>query len=87
MLVNLLIVWGVVTGLWLALFIYSNIIEQKEEDGLFLDKAEDHLAQEQKELLARLERLSKPMWALGITSGVLLAVIGVLWIRSVFQTF
>ncbi len=87
MLVNLLIVWGVVTALWFVLFIYRNIIEEKEEDGLYIDKAEEHLAKEQQELVARIQRLSKPMWALGLTSGVLLVVIGALWIRSVFQTF
>ena len=87
MLVNLLIVWGVITAVWLVLFIYRNIIEGKEEDGMFLDKAEEHLAREQRELVARIERLSKPMWALGVTSGVLLAVIGALWIRSVLKMF
>ena len=76
----LLIIWGVETAIWIGMIMYKKILENREDDQLFLGKAEEHMAREQRELVARLERLDKPILALGITSGVMIVVIAGVWI-------
>ncbi len=84
----LLGIWGVVTLLLVMLMIYKSILENREDDQLFLDKAEDHLAREQKELVERLIQLDKPIMALGITSGALLLITAVVWVwRGLAENF
>jgi hypothetical protein len=83
----LLILWGAVTVGFIALLIYRGILSQREEDQLFLDAAEERLAAEQREVVGRLIRLSKPITALGVTSGALLVVIAALWIWEGLKNF
>lgn len=80
LLVILLIVWGAVTTLLILVMIYRSIVGMHEDDQLFLDRAEAQLEQEQKEVLSKLKRTDPWVKLLGITSGVLLAVIVGVWL-------
>ena len=77
---TLLVICGVVTFVLVAHMIYKNILENREDDQIFLDSAESHLAREQAELVARLMVLDKRIMILGIASGSLLLVSGVVWV-------
>ena len=71
----LLIIWGVVTAIFLALVAWRSVLSSHEDDQIFLDAAEEHMAREQRELVSKINMLSRPVLASGITSGVLLLVI------------
>lgn len=76
----LLITWAAITAALLVLWIYKGRLEDREEDQLFLDAAEEHIASEQRALVARLVRLNKPMMILGVLSGMLLIICFGMWI-------
>ncbi len=86
-LLYLAVAWGIITGVLILLLIYRSILSSREDDQLFLDAAEAHMAAEQREIVARLIRLSKPIAALGVLSGVLLLVIAGMWIWEGLKSF
>ncbi|MGH9594381.1 MAG: hypothetical protein ACRD5L_14925 [Bryobacteraceae bacterium] len=83
---GLVLVWTILTVLWLLLLGYRGVVANREEDQLFIGHSEDHLAKEQQEIVGTLTRLSKPLWALGISSGALFLVILVAWVWQGMQT-
>jgi hypothetical protein len=76
----LLIAWGVVTAVFIILLIWRGVLSSHEDDQIFLDAAEEHMAREQRELVAKISTLSRPLLISGILSGVLLLLAGGLWI-------
>jgi len=74
-LLYLLIAWGFVTAIFIFLFIWRSVLSSHEDDQIFLDAAEEHMAREQRELVAKINALSRPLMGIGILSGVLLLVI------------
>jgi len=78
----LLIAWGVVTAVFIVLFIWRSVLSSHEDDQIFLDAAEEHMAREQRELVAKIDSLSRPLMGTGILAGALLLIIAGMWLRE-----
>jgi hypothetical protein len=81
-LLYLLIAWGVVTAVFLVLLLRRSLLASHEDDQIFLDAAEEHMAREQRELVAKIDALSRPIMGTGILAGVLLLVIAGMWLKE-----
>jgi hypothetical protein len=83
----LLIAWGVVTGVLICLLIYRGTLETREGDQIFLDAAQESMANEQRAIVARIEALSRPIMLLIVVSGALLVVVAGIWLWQGFKNF
>ena len=83
----LLAFWGVITVALLCMLIYRSTLSAHEEDQIFLDAAGQSAANEQRVLVGRIERLSRPIILLLLSSGTLLVVIAGLWLWQGFRNF
>jgi thiosulfate reductase cytochrome b subunit len=81
-LLYLLIAWGVVTAVFLGLLFRRSLLSSHEDDQIFLDAAEEHMAQEQRELVQKINALSRPIMGTGILAGLLLLLIAGMWLRE-----
>jgi hypothetical protein len=86
-LLYLLIVWGVVTVIFILLITWRSVLSSHEDDQIFLDSAQDHIVREQRELIAKINGLSKPIMTSGITSGVLLLLIAGIFVYHGLKNF
>ena len=71
----LLIVWGIVTGVFLILLFYRSTLTRQEDDQLFIDESASSMATEQRELIAKVNKINPLVKTVGATSGVMLLVI------------
>ena len=83
----LLIAWGIVTVVFVILFVWRSVLSSHEDDQIFLDAAEEHMAREQRELVSKINSLSRPLLASGITSGVLLLLIAGIFVYHGLKNF
>jgi hypothetical protein len=83
----LLIIFGIVTAIFLALLLWRSILTTHEDDQLCIDAAGEHVAQEQRELIAKITRLSKPIATSGIAAGALLLLIAGMWLYQGLKSF
>ncbi|HEY6444516.1 MAG TPA: hypothetical protein VIY66_14365 [Candidatus Acidoferrales bacterium] len=83
----LLIAWGAVTALLICTMIYRGTVNNHEEDHIALGAGAQTLADEQRAIVSRIEKLSVASLVLGILSGVLLAVVAGMWLWQNFQSF
>ena len=74
----LIVVWAVVTGLFLALLAYNGTITRYEENQLFLDTSNANEIQLQAAVLSRVNRIVPYIRALGSLSALMtLLIIGI----------
>jgi hypothetical protein len=71
----LLIAWGIVTGILIVLLIYRSTLTMKEDDQLFLDESSSGMAAEQRELIAKVNKLNPLVKVLGASSGLMILVV------------
>ena len=71
----LLIAWGIVTGILTILLIYRSTLTMKEDDQLFLDESSSAMAAEQRELIAKVDKINPLVKVLGATSGLMILVV------------
>jgi hypothetical protein len=83
----MLIAWGIVTAVFLALLLWRNLLESHEDDQLFIDAAEEHMAREQRALIQRINTLSRPIMMTGILAGALLLASAGLWLYEGLRHF
>ena len=86
-LILLLVAWGVVTALLIVFLIYRSSLSTREEDQIFLGSAEEGMANDQRVLVARIEKLGRPITALIVLSSALLATAAGLWLWQAFKSF
>lgn len=75
MLTTLLIVWAGLTAVLVVLMIYRGTLNMHEDDQLFLDEAESHMAKEQEDLMKRMNKLTPWVRIFGACSALLIVVI------------
>jgi hypothetical protein len=86
-LLYLLIAWGIATAVFLALILWRSILTTHEDDQLCIDAAGEHMAQEQRELIAKITKLSRPIATSGIAAGALLLLIAGMWLYQGLKSF
>ncbi len=83
----LFIAWGAVTAVLICTMIYRGTLNIHEEEHIALGAGEQTLADEQRAIVSRIEKLSLASVVLGILSGVLLAIVAGMWLWQNFQSF
>jgi hypothetical protein len=87
LLMFLMVSWGVITAVLVILVIYRGTLSSREDDQIFIDAAEQHHYQEQQAVIAKISRLTKPIIALAVISGVLLLTSAGIWIYEGLKSF
>jgi hypothetical protein len=83
----LIVAWSIVTVALIIVWIYRSTLTNREEDQIFLDAAQESMAREQRAIVARIEKLSKPIMSLVVLSSTLLLVIAGIWLWQGFKNF
>jgi hypothetical protein len=84
----LLVSWGVITVVLVGLLIYRAVLSTREDDQIYLNKAEvSMMAGEQQVLIGRLQRLSRPITWLAVLSGLLLVGSAGVWLWNGLISF
>jgi len=80
--------WGAVSAVLVALVIYGNTLSIREDDELYLNKAEDHMmAREQRVLIAKMDQLKRVIIVLAVISGILLVAGASVWVWMGFHPY
>ena len=74
------IAWGVLTAVLIILLIYRSTLTMQEDDQLFLDESASGMAQEQMELMAKVNKINPLVKGLGWASGLMFLVIAGMFI-------
>jgi hypothetical protein len=68
----LLIAWGIVTALLIVLLFYRSTLTRQEDDQLFIDDSARSRATEQRQLIAKVNRVNPLVNMAGATSGLMI---------------
>lgn len=79
-LLTLVVLFAISVVVWIALLIYKGRLEREEEDKVFLGTTPERLKAEDAALLEKVNRLSKPIWIVGVISVLLLCGAVAVWI-------
>ena len=71
----LLIAWGIVTVVFIALLFYRSTLTRQEDDQLFIDESSSSRATEQRQLIDKVNKVNPLVKMAGATSGVMILVI------------
>jgi hypothetical protein len=63
------------SGILLLLLFYRSTLTRQEDDQLFIDETASSLATEQRQLIAKVNRINPMVKLLGATSGLMMLVI------------
>jgi hypothetical protein len=74
------ITWGGLTVILVVLLIYRGTLTMQEDDQLFLDESESHMAQDQMEVMSKVNRITPVVKVLGGISGLMFLVLAGLFI-------
>ncbi len=85
MMTPLLILWAGLTVILVVLLIYRSTLSMHEDDQLFLDNAEAHMAKEQEELIVKMDRITPWVRVCGAGSAVLTVIIAGMILYSRFN--
>jgi len=84
----LLLSWGVITTALIVLLIYRTTLSSKEDDQLYLNKAEaSMMGAEQQVIINKLDRLGRPIMWLAALSGILLVASAGVWLWIGLSSF
>src|ERR1700733_4521128 len=78
---------GALTSVFVGLLIWRSLLCSHEDDQIFLDAAQEHMAREQRELLAKIGSLSRPIKTSGIAAGALFLVMVGMWLYEGIKSF
>jgi hypothetical protein len=79
-----LITWGAVTAVFCVLMGYRSLLSMREDDQIFLDRAESKLEEEQQQLLKKMARITPYTKGFGFASLGLLVLVAALWTYQAF---
>jgi D-alanyl-lipoteichoic acid acyltransferase DltB (MBOAT superfamily) len=70
-----LIAWGIVTGILIVLLFYRSTLTRQEDDQLFIDESSSSRATEQRQLIAKVNKVNPLVTIAGATSGSMIILI------------
>jgi hypothetical protein len=82
----LLIAWAAITVVLIILLIYRSTLSMHEDDQLFLDESSSSLRAEQEQLQVRMKKITPFVRILGALSGLLIVVVGAMWVIQRLNT-
>lgn len=82
MMTGMMILLGVMLAILTVLLIYRSTLEMHEDDQLFLDQAESHMAKEQEEIQRKLGKIEPMVKVFGAVCGLLLLTIAGMWVYN-----
>jgi hypothetical protein len=83
----LLVAWGILTAIFLVLLIWRSLLESHEDDQIFIEASGDRMAKEQRDLVQKINTLSRPIMASGVAAGGLLLFIAGFWLYQGLKNF